>query len=278
MSALTQAALAEITRLRPPAEVARDTFEAKSRIDSSRASVADRIKGVWRAHLAGEIDEAEADRQDRQLRDQLPPPPAPMWPMTKPQCSAAEVAIRRRRRPDLVERRQAARKQAFSGPMPPDLACKFSPSELAVLNIVADEVVKNGTCRLKVERIAERAHVSRRTVQNAIKEARLRRLLLVRRRRLTRTLSLPNIVIIVSKEWSQWLKRRGAWMPATRSIDWRALQEASNKGAKRCTPQVSIYKKERGERAKLDNIEAIRRSIFGSDDPTPVNLCAAGPP
>jgi DNA-binding transcriptional MocR family regulator len=154
--------------------------------------------------------------------------------------------------------------------MPPGLACKFSISELAVLNIVADEVLKTGTCRLKVERIAERAHVSRRTVQNALREARLRQLLLIRRRRLTRTLSLPNIVIIVSKEWLQWIKRRGAWTPASRSIDWRALREASNKGAKRFAPQVSIYKKERGEREKLDNVEVIRRSIFGAR--------AAGPP
>ena len=264
MSALTQAA-----RLRPSAEVARDTFDAKNRIDGSRASIADRIKGVWRAHLAGEIDEAEADRQDRQLRDELPPPREPAWPMTKPLCSAAEVTIRRRRcRPDLIERRQAARKQAFSGPMPPDLACKFSISELAVLNIIADEVLKTGTCRLKVERIAERAHVSRRTVQNALREARLRQLLLIRRRRLTRTLSLPNIVIIVSKEWLQWIKRRGAWAPASRSIDWRTLREASNKRAKRCAPQVSIYKKERGERSNLDQVEVIQRTIFD----------AAGPP
>ena len=183
----------------------RDKAEARNRIDGNRASIAHAIKAVWRAYTDGEIDDGEAERRDRQLRDEYPQPPQPARPVAVP------LPPRPRRRPDLAGRRQHARKLAFSGPMPPRLACMFTTSQLAVLNIVADEVVKKGTCRLTIGELADRAQTCHRTVQNAIREARLGGLLKVRCRRLSRTMSLPNIVIIVSKEWLLWLNRRGGW-------------------------------------------------------------------
>ena len=243
MSALLQAERPEITHQRASAHVVRDKFEARNRIDGARAANADAIKAVWRTYAAGEIDEAEADRQDRRLRDERPASAEPLRPAPK------TTTPRRRRRPDLAERREHASKQGFSGALPPKIACKFTLSEAAVLNIVADEILKNGACRLAVDKIADRAHVSRRTVQYAFEQARDLKLLVVKRRRLTRILSLPNIVIInpdspEAKEWWCWLKRRGKWTPAPRSIDWRTLREAvSNKGAKHCVPQVKIYRR-----------------------------------
>lgn len=222
----------EITHQRAVLGLARDKAEARNRIEGNRASIAHAIKAVWRAYVAGEIDEAEAERRDRQLRDEYPQPPA-----ARP--IAASLPPRPRRRPDLAGRRQHARKLAFSGPMPPRLACMFTISQLAVLNIVADEVAKKGTCRLTIGELADRAQTCHRTAQTAIREARLRGLLVVRCRRLSRTMSLPNIVIIVSKEWLLWLNRRGAWEPVPRT---------ENKGAKRCGPQVQ-FKKESGSQS-----------------------------
>ena len=114
----------------------REAIEARYRIDGARASIAVAIKEVWRSYAAGEIDEAEAEHRDRQLRGEYPQPPlslraCPTIPLPRP-----------RRRPDLDERRQHARKLAFSGPMPPQLACMFTVAQLAVLNIVAGEVVE----------------------------------------------------------------------------------------------------------------------------------------
>jgi hypothetical protein len=234
------------------ARIATAKAESQTRIFNARADIDGAIKGVWQACAAGEIDFAEAARRESQLREQAPPPPKaarviPSVPIPRP-----------RRRPELADRRRQVRTLAFSGPMPPKLACMFTPSQLAVLNIVGDEVVKNGTCRLTVDEIADRAKTSSRTVRYAIKEARSRDLLVVRRRRLTRTLNLPNIVIIVSREWLTWLERRGAWMPTSRS---------ENKGAKRCRPQVSrlFFKKESSQHhtAKAQWVE---------------NLCAGGSP
>jgi hypothetical protein len=252
----------EKTHQRAAAQVARDRSEARNRINGFRAGTADAIKAVWASYVAGEIDDAEADRQDRQLREQLPPPPQPLRQASAP-------GLRRPpRRPDLAERRRHVRKLAFSGPMPPKLAAMFTPSQLAVLNIIGDEVAKKGTCRLTVKELADRAQTCHRTVQNAVREARLRALLVVKRRRLTRTMSLPNIVIIISKEWLLWLARRGAWAPAPRTA--RRMSDISNKGAKRCAPQVLEFKKEADWREKRDGGDA--------DNPTPIILHAAGPP
>src|SRR5271165_3023335 len=49
----------------------------------------------------------------------------------------------------------------------------------------------------------------RTTVQNALRQGRLLGLILVKERRIPGRPSLPNLVSIVSKEWSTWLKLGG---------------------------------------------------------------------
>src|SRR4051812_40253865 len=98
---------------------------------------------------------------------------------------------------------------AASGPMPPALACKFTVSELAVLRIIGDEVRRHGCCDRCVDELAARAGVCRRMVQNAIREAARLGLLTVEERRREGRRNLPNVVRIVSKEWTSWLARGG---------------------------------------------------------------------
>jgi hypothetical protein len=93
--------------------------------------------------------------------------------------------------------------------MPPVLACKFTVSELAVLRIVGDEVRQHGRCARCVDEIAARAGVCRRMVQNAIREAARLGLLTIEERRREGRRNLPNVVRIVSKEWTIWLARGG---------------------------------------------------------------------
>src|SRR5919107_1945878 len=98
---------------------------------------------------------------------------------------------------------------AASGPMPPSLACKFTVGELAVLRIVGDEVRQHGHCARCVDEIAARAGVCRSLVKNAIRtEARLGLVTVEERRRAGRR-NLPNVVRIVSKEWTMWLVKAG---------------------------------------------------------------------
>jgi hypothetical protein len=91
------------------------------------------------------------------------------------------------------------------------MAARFTWGEQAVMRIVGDECREHGVCSLHVDAIAARAGVHRTTVQNALREAQGRsggdRLVTVQERRRRGQRSLTNIVRIVSKEWSTWLKR-----------------------------------------------------------------------
>jgi len=120
--------------------------------------------------------------------------------------------------------------------MPPALACKFTVSELAVLRIVGDEVRQHGCCDRCVDEIAARAGVCRRMVQNAIREAARLGLLTVQERRREGRRNLPNVVRIISKEWTSWLARGGR--PSRPKAD-------APIGCKNLRPTDSRYKNQR---------------------------------
>src|SRR5215218_2271574 len=137
------------------------------------------------------------------------------------------------KRPVAIARR---RHLAASGPMPPALACKFTVSELAVLRIVGDEVRQHGHCDRCVDEIAARAGVCRRMVQTAIREAARLGLLTIEERRREGRRNLPNVVRIVSKEWTSWLTRGGrSNRPAAEALI----------GCKKMHPTDSRYKNQR---------------------------------
>ena len=64
-------------------------------------------------------------------------------------------------------------------------------------------------CVLPVDAIAALAGCSRTSVKNALRQARLLGLILVKERRIPGRKSLTNIVSIISKEWLGWLKLGG---------------------------------------------------------------------
>lgn len=103
-----------------------------------------------------------------------------------------------------IERR---RRLAASGPMPPALACRFTTGELAALRIVADEVRERGACRLTLGEIAARAGIGITTARNALRYAARDGLVTIEERRRDKRPNLPNVVRIVSREWSLWLTR-----------------------------------------------------------------------
>ena len=137
------------------------------------------------------------------------------------------------KRPVAIARR---RHLAASGPMPPALACKFTVSELAVLRIVGDEVRQHGHCDRCVDEIAARAGVCRSMVKNTIRTAARLGLLTVEERRREGRRNLPNVVRIVSKEWTSWLARGGR---SSRSSAEPLI------GVKKITPMDRSYKNQR---------------------------------
>jgi hypothetical protein len=162
---------------------------------------------IWKAWGAGQIgDEAQLLAMQLEARRKavrgeivpvgIPPGRPSIFPPRRPQRAPVRaVAIARRRH------------LAASGPMPPALAAKFTVSELAVLRIVGDEVSGQGACARTVDEIAARAGTCRTVVKDAIRTAAALGLLTVQERRRQGQKNLPNVIRIVSREWTQWLAR-----------------------------------------------------------------------
>ena len=83
-------------------------------------------------------------------------------------------------------------------------------AELAVLSVIGWQWRRGGACGLPIDAIAALAGCSRSTVKNALRQARLLGLILVKERRIPRRRSGTNIVTVVSKDWLAWLKLAGA--------------------------------------------------------------------
>ena len=194
-------------------------------------------RSIWQGLAAGAVadDGAQALAEHLHarrsiLRGEIKPVGIPVG---RPSIFPPRRLQRAPKRPVAIARR---RHLAASGPMPPALACKFTVSELAVLRIIGDEVRQHGHCARCVDEIAARAGVCRRMVQTALREAARLGLLTVQERRREGRRNLPNVVRIVSKEWTMWLGRGGrANRPAAEPLI----------GCKKIHPTDKSYKTQR---------------------------------
>src|SRR5215213_510469 len=167
-------------------------------------------RSIWQGLAAGAVADDDAQALAERLharksliRGDLKPVGIPVG---RPSIFPPRRLQKAPQRPVAIARR---RHLAASGPMPPALACKFTVSELAVLRIVGDEVRQHGQCARCVDELAARAGVCRSMVKNAIREAARLGLLTVQERRREGRRNLPNVVRIISKEWTMWLTRGG---------------------------------------------------------------------
>jgi hypothetical protein len=195
-------------------------------------------RSIWQGLAAGTVADDDAQGLAERLharrgliRGDLKP--AGIAAVGRPSIFPPRRLQRAPQRPVAIARR---RHLAASGPMPPALACKFTVSELAVLRIIGDEVRQHGHCDRCVDELAARAGVCRRMVQNAIREAARLGLLAIEERRREGRRNLPNVVRIVSKEWTMWLARGGR---SSRSSAEPLI------GCKKVRPTDSHYKTQR---------------------------------
>jgi hypothetical protein len=184
----------------------------------SLAAIDDLCRTLWRDYGAGKFSDDEAqscaeaiEARRRELRgtDRLG--------VRAPQIVAQALAAgrtshfpKKRRRPRPPDRQASiARRRtlAASGPMPPQLAARFTTGELAALRIVADAVRDRGASMMTIGEIASRAGVCETTARNALRRAAAEGLLTIQERRRDKRPNLPNIVRIVSREWRSWIER-----------------------------------------------------------------------
>lgn len=156
---------------------------------------------LWRSYASGQVSEAEATRLSEAIEARAKGPSTLCQPaQRRPRFSPGVRGERMRHR----------RRLAASGPLPPNLACLFTLAELAVLRVVGDEWRTRGQCTRSHVELADRAQVSPTTVKRALAEARRLGLVEVLQRRVRNDRNLPNIVRVISPEWSTWLRRRKA--------------------------------------------------------------------
>ena len=114
-----------------------------------------------------------------------------------------------KRRPKSPDRQRSIarrRRLAASGPLPPQIAAKFTTGQLAVMRIIADEVEsRRGTCALTIGEIAARAGVCIALARNAIRIAERLFLISTQFRQRAGRPHLPSVIRIISQAWNAWL-------------------------------------------------------------------------
>lgn len=161
-----------------------------------RLALPELARALWKAHAAGSLvdDDAQALAELIEARKAIP-----ISRETKRRTGS------RARSAASVERRRC---WSASGWMPPAMQARFTQGEAAALAVIAQEARKPDGCRLPIARIAAVAGVSRTTAKNAMREARALGLISIEERRVAFWRNAPNVVRIVSAEWSTWLRVR----------------------------------------------------------------------
>ncbi len=220
-----------------------EQFHAAATAAKTTAAADEIARLTWRAHAEGQLADVEAEAVAKALQSrrtafaagQVPsgtPPPRPVLGLRRPS--------RRPRSPDRQASLERRRRQAMSGIVPAKIAALFTMAELAVLTVVARQCQRGGTCSLCIAAIAALAGCCRRTVQNAMRQACLLGLILVKERRIPGRKSLTNIVRVVSSEWIGWLKLGGRigckdLRPTNNILHSKGKSQASCQGRGRTT-------------------------------------------
>jgi hypothetical protein len=179
-----------------------------------RAALPAVASALWKAFGEGHLSEAEAEAlsgliEARSVSPQSGGNSPPVSNAEIPGIASGLTGAPRSRagsRPRTDASMARRRRWAASGRLPPGLAARFTLAEQAVLAVVAVEVAKRGDCRLALDHVAALAGVSRATVRNAVRQAKTLGLVTVEERRLARFRNDTNVVCIVSREWTAWLR------------------------------------------------------------------------
>ena len=150
---------------------------------------------VWKGFAAGAVSEEDAQRLAELIEARKTVATAPAEPRrrvgSRPRSSGS------------IERR---RRHSAAGWLPPTLSSHFTVSEVAALSVVAQDVLALGRCELSIGAIAAKAGTCATVVRNALRHARRLGLIAVETRRVRYNRNLPNVVTIVSAEWTDWLR------------------------------------------------------------------------
>lgn len=168
-------------------------------------------RALWRGYGEGAINDADATFLQSLIDRRRPLAVGRRGVGSRAIGTIASRFTPRRRRKLTNEQKQAARERrrmlGGSSVMPPQLRSLFTEGERAVLAVVAGEIKHSGQCGLAIDAIGALAGVCRTCVQGALHEAKRLGLIKVTERHRPGAKNLPNIIVIVSLEWTVWLRR-----------------------------------------------------------------------
>jgi hypothetical protein len=179
------------------------------------AHVDELARDLWQAYGAGTITDSDAENLAARIEDRRreirPQDRTAVRAPQVPRIAASFFPPKPRRAvsPDRVASMERRRRLAASGPMPPALASHYTTGQMAVFRVVADEVRQHGACSKTLGEIAARAGVGITTARDAIRAGAFDGILIIEERRRRGAPNLPNIVRVISREWSTWIKRAG---------------------------------------------------------------------
>src|SRR5271165_1369109 len=183
-----------------------EQFHAAAAAAKTTVAVDQIARLTWRAHAEGQLQDAEAEAVSEALQARRATFAARRTATPSRPVLGLPGPARSPRSPDRQASIERRRRQAMSGVVPAKIAASFTMAELAVLTVIARQCQRTGVCVLPVDAVAALAGCSRTSVKNAMRQARLLGLILVKERRIPGRKSLTNIVTIVSKEWVGWLR------------------------------------------------------------------------
>lgn len=177
------------------------------------------VRGAWSAVGTGHLSEdiAQAITEAAQARRSAARVKGAVAQRKGP--SAFPSRRKRTVTPDRQRSIHRRRSLAASGLIPARIAASFTTGELAVLAVIAVEVMRRGQCELAIDHLAALAGVGRTTAQNALRLAQREGLIAVAERRRHGRPSLTNVIRVTSQEWASWIKRRGRVQKAEHHVE-----------------------------------------------------------
>ena len=171
---------------------------------AQRTALPDLALALWRGHAAGALDDDSAQRiaeliEARKAASIITPNSHDVVTSQRRNCGS------RPRSSGSMERRRAWSAGSW---MPPGIAAKFTLAEAAAMAVILREIVDRGACAMPVGAIAARAGVSETTVRNARRQAEQLGLVVVEIRRVAYDRNRPNLITVLSRELSLWLRSR----------------------------------------------------------------------
>lgn len=169
---------------------------------------------LWRGHAEQQLDDdqaqalAEAARMVRSkllaAREQRLPPARTYFPQRPQSERSREQAASGPRCPARWARK---RRLGDMAALPPHVRDSFTEGERAALYIIAADCRQHGSCQCSIKEIGDRAGVGITTVRNALRRARLMRLIGTTERPQWRAKHLTNVVKIICPRWTSWLRK-----------------------------------------------------------------------